>query len=212
MATLIAADGYSITFDNILEENYSDSAIVTEHPIANSANVTDHRQVNPRVITLRALVTETPFEGKENDIPLVSGERTGPRGWMYLQLVRSAANLGPMTYVSTRLGANRDYMMTRLEFSVENPLHLIFDMELKEVTFAEAQRVDLPKIKVRRTRPSACPVVKQGDRPKEEVKPPSAEDEQPPPRNISFYRNFELGLATDPEGVDIINSFFSIRR
>ena len=217
MPTLIDSTGNTITFDNILEENYSESAIVTDHPITNSANVTDHRQVNPRILTIRALVTETPYEGYQNEF--VAEEYLFMDGWRsfrYLAAIRANAP-EPFTYISQRLGTHENYMLERMEYTVENARHLIINLELKEVSFAAAQRVDLPKVKVRRKRPSVCPVVNQGDRQKENVKggiPPIifTEDELYPPRDLSATRNTVFGLATDAEGVDIVNDFFSIRR
>ena len=212
MPTLVNEDQETITFDNVLSESYAETAMVTDHPIANSANVTDHRQIKPRLLTLEVLVTETPFEGQEHGVPVIEvgnvGELGAPRAITYLQRIRAFAEAGVLIYSSKRLGSLANLMLESMEYTVENRWDLIIKLELKEVFFAEGVRVDLPKVKVRRTRPSVCPVVKQGDQRKEELATPIifTEEELYPPNDVSMVHGLTEGARYNPNFAEQFNA------
>jgi hypothetical protein len=59
----------SLTIDAVLSETHTISAEVTDHPVEQGFNVTDHIRRLPDSITLECIVTDAPFDPVEGDEP-----------------------------------------------------------------------------------------------------------------------------------------------
>lgn len=216
MGTLIDIEGRTLTPDNTLSESYTEEAMVTEHPIANDADPTDHRQVLPRKLSLELLFTETPLapngltEIDYGEVALRAGGApkiiTGPRGWQALYFIRTAADAGTMTYSSKRLGQLVNLMLENMTYTVVNRRDLRITLELKQVVFAQSLRVDLPPEVVRKGKPQVCPNVNTGDQGKFQIYGPEQIPEGP--QDISLTLNAIAGGKTDSQLVDMFNFEF----
>jgi hypothetical protein len=63
-AFIIRADGETeIDFDGVESETHPDLATVTEHPVEVGVNIVDHVRLEPAVISLSVIVSNTPLRG-----------------------------------------------------------------------------------------------------------------------------------------------------
>lgn len=187
-----------LTFDNVLEESFQRTAIVTPVPIQTSAVYTDHRQQQQMVLNVQGLVTETPLEeflpsappglfnpqaaGFEIDALLgiddgflVGASSIGLRSRASLEFWK-LAEPELLRYYSRRLGFVDNLFITGLSFSVTKAHHLIYDVECVQVEFSESERVDLPPLAARRATPAVCPQTRVGPRATNELDPSNARD------------------------------------
>lgn len=166
--------GY-LTFDNVLEEEYSRPATVTAHPIERSAQVTDHRVKEQLVLTVTGLVTETPMEafltqGFDRDTigesHFFAGSINAGNNRRSLAAVSffEVAENELLEYYSYRLGFVSNLLVRNISYKVTNKLELIFNIEAVEVEFSESQTVDLPPLATRRKRPASCPTTNTGSK------------------------------------------------
>ena len=58
--------GRVFAFDALLSANHGDSAEVTDHPVENGANFSDHIQIKPAQVRLSGRVTNTPIDASES--------------------------------------------------------------------------------------------------------------------------------------------------
>lgn len=61
-ATIIRETGERVTFDATLRESHRIEARVTDHPVEDGVDVSDHVQTRPRFFSLTVLVSETPIQ------------------------------------------------------------------------------------------------------------------------------------------------------
>lgn len=64
-----------ITLDAAITEHHGVSVEVTKHPVEAGANISDHRRVQPRSVTVEGVITNTPIPGPTD--PQVTQEFNG---------------------------------------------------------------------------------------------------------------------------------------
>jgi hypothetical protein len=154
MASLFAElDGEVLVFDGVLSENWEFSGTVVDHPVEDYAFVTDHRQRKPNTISIRAVITATPFivEGQQS-----AGANRYRRARKFLE---EYAQKSIFTYSSFRMGIVENLMIENFSFDVDNQDRIEFTIDLKEVVFGRTELVELPPIREPRAQPPVdrCP-------------------------------------------------------
>lgn len=136
MSIFIAADGTLLRPDTVLSEDYSEDVFVTSHPTEDGSVVSDHAQRMPRVITIVAVVTESPMSA----FNVVDGVQRvlDARGF----LLGAIGQL--ITYQSDRLGLFENMMITGFPHRVEKARSLTFTITIKEVIIATFASVEIP--------------------------------------------------------------------
>jgi hypothetical protein len=65
--TLIVAPGVAaLEFDAVISERHDGEVDVTEHPVEKGANITDHARPKPWVVTIEAIISNTPIDKEQN--------------------------------------------------------------------------------------------------------------------------------------------------
>jgi len=71
-----SGDGLSLTFDATTGETKDDSVDITDHPVEVGSNVADNARDAPALITIEAVVSETPNPNLDDDVALTSVDIT----------------------------------------------------------------------------------------------------------------------------------------
>lgn len=100
--------GDSVTVDASVQEDHLGDNEVTDFPVERGANITDHSRPNPQVITIRALITGTPFDLQSVAIPPALKERRGKDAWVKLHKWRKD---GQRVVLITSLNAYGDMVI-----------------------------------------------------------------------------------------------------
>lgn len=133
-------------FDNVISEQYTHPANVTEYPIDRRSPVTDHRQRQQKSISLTLLVTGTPYATN----PLNSEQGTG---YERIQNVRDWLEDNQdssFSYAGVRFPLIENLLIQEFSYSVDSRLELRIDMSLRQVEFGEAQVVELPPERIQK--------------------------------------------------------------
>lgn len=134
-ATLIRPSGDFWTFD-VTEYGFDEQILVTDHPTELGATISDNAQRMPRVITMSAVVTETPLS---TTAPVVLTRR---RADFLLFLEACEGEL--LTLVADQYGTFDSYMLTGYPHRLDAIRRSLLVVTLKRVTIAEAGLVSIP--------------------------------------------------------------------
>lgn len=135
--SIIADDGVRTqTFDVVREYTLTSQVNVTDHPVETGANVADHAQPLPKLLSMRAKITETPFA-------YVSLSGGAARVQQALEFLDSIAGT-LVTVVSSRFGTMSNMAITRYPTTATATRALEFDIEFKRVNLAEAGLILIP--------------------------------------------------------------------
>lgn len=111
-AYIIRADGETeIDFDGVESETHPDLATVTEHPVETGANIVDHVRLEPGVISLSVIVSNTPIRGGESrsisyDLPKREPPFDGTPGALFREAkALFASDPGPLIVQATTFPA-----------------------------------------------------------------------------------------------------------
>lgn len=135
------ASGTIIDFDGVLSESWDEPANVTSHPIDGRNEVTDHIQAVQRSVTLRCIVSETPFPRKLANAPA----RGASRPLATRDLLRGL-RFSTFQYVSTRTGSISSLALKDMNFDIDDKKRIIFNLILVEIETAETQTGKLPPV------------------------------------------------------------------
>lgn len=135
--SIIRADGSTtLSFDGVLDYTLTSSVAVTDHPIEDGSSVSDHAQKQPKTLSVRGIVTETPYDNVDS-----SG---GPdRVARALEFLDAAAG-ELLTVVTERFGTLSNMALTRYPTTADQVRRLLFDVELKAIKVATAGLIDIP--------------------------------------------------------------------
>lgn len=137
-STLTEADGSNFTFDATLNESVQDTFDVTQHPVEEGADVTDHVQKKPSTLQLQVAVTNSPLP--EQAAPAQNRDIA-----LYDSLRVIADKREPLTVV-TGLRVYLNMVISSLS-TTRNPQTgqiLVMDLDLTEVILTTTQTVDIP--------------------------------------------------------------------
>lgn len=142
MGTMINWQNAPFAFDAKTVEEYVEDADITDNPVEGGAIVTDHRQERPLVLTIEGIVSESPFENQAPNIG--EADYGGNRGLAALKYFRaSKPNL--VTWVGTRFGVVSNLLVQSVKTSVPKTASTKFTIVLKQVEFAQAAVVSVPR-------------------------------------------------------------------
>lgn len=167
-----------IRFSSVLTETHTQAGNITEHPIEKREDVSDHRQKLPFRLSIEAVVTGNPMVSRiGGPIASVGGrsveDEFGVYGDARLRLAVEFFDRNQdqtFEYLSARLGRIRDLMIESVEYTVDKEQRLVFNIELKQVSFGRSEIVDLPPL-ARRTQE---PTIVQCPQPGEPLEPSGA--------------------------------------
>ena len=137
-----------LTFDATLAEGHKGTASVTDHPVENGVDFTDHIRRMPNSLTITGVVTDAPLvvERSVNATPANTGGDPNQRAVSAYQFLLVAKDRGKLIRVFTRL---RDYRnMAIISLSVPRTAGesriIRAEIELREILVAVTEQVEAP--------------------------------------------------------------------
>ena len=126
--TLMRGDGRALTFDLTTRITFSPSVTVTSHPVEDGVDISDHARVNQLRVSLKGLVTETPFRRAG----VTGGEAHVLAAIRFLN--ESAGQ--QLTLVTERRGTHRSLLLEQWPHDLTVVRNAIFDISLVQVRVA----------------------------------------------------------------------------
>lgn len=138
MTTILHPDGSSLEFDALVSGSIIDVDQVTSHPIEDSAAVSDHVALGPRLLIVRVLSTETPIEGR--------AESSGPNRIVEVRdfLERCRGERLTVLLDDFRFRQIDDLVLQRTSAEIRRFRDLPLDLEFVQVRVASAEVVAVP--------------------------------------------------------------------
>jgi hypothetical protein len=126
------------TVDHVESESWDKPLNVTDHPVDDNSNTTDHAQQDPLEVSFTAFVSEVaPPRGFRPNEP--------NRHLKALEFFRGLAeDVPPVTVVSQERGAVRDMVVQGRPYTFDNRRGVEIDLSFKKLEFAVAERVEIP--------------------------------------------------------------------
>lgn len=133
------ATGADLFFDATVEERHSKNATITEHPVEDGSDITDHVDQAPDGLVLTGVFTNTPFESID---PAPVPER---RRVLYEQLVQFKRDALPLI-VFTRPEIYSNMLISRVDLTVtpDTGQQYVPVVELRQITIASQIEVPVP--------------------------------------------------------------------
>ena len=157
--------GDSVEFDASKDEDHNGENEVTDFPVEEGANITDHSRPKPRTVSIHAYVTGTPVSLLNIATPPGFKATRGKDAWKQMDKWRRE---GTKLTAITTLFAYIDVVITKLSVprNAQNADGIEFTINLKEVFTASSKLVPKP---VRTTKPEGSNV---GAKPTAPASPP----------------------------------------
>ena len=132
MITITASNGLSRTFD-LLSWDPQPTAYVTEHPVEDGIDITDHIQRKPDRLQARVIVTNSPLaEVPQSGVPELDAEQ-------FLEQIFGLLLTLEINGQRTR----RNYVMEGWPSSRNHQQHREFLLRFKQIRFAQAIAVNV---------------------------------------------------------------------
>jgi hypothetical protein len=137
-----SANHYTLAFDANVSEVDTFSATVTDHPVEDGANVSDHIRDDPDEIQIDAIFTRTPVE----TLGLVISEVSTRAETMWQGLKQIFKNHSPVT-VNTTVDNYPDMLITSLsrKRSATTGETVSFSLRCKHIVKVQSSEVEAPK-------------------------------------------------------------------
>jgi hypothetical protein len=134
----------------MIREAHTIEVRVTEHPIEQGANVSDHAQARPRVVTVSVVVSETPIQQPRLRALTLGGpslEGAQNRVLEFFEFIRSIAEAGEFIDVTTpKFGTISRCVIVRAPLEVSNVNEGRWTIEFRQLRLAERQTVQIPPL------------------------------------------------------------------
>ena len=121
--------------DATITYSLSSTVDVTEHPVEDGADIGDHAQKKPKLLTVRAIVTESPFDWQDS----VGGLSRVQRALEFFDSIAGTL----VTVVTQAFGSMSSMAVTRYPTTRDTLQKLEFDLEFKQVRVATASSVSI---------------------------------------------------------------------
>lgn len=137
---VISAEDSQIAFDATVSERHRHELKVTEHPVEEGASVSDHAQLEPDVLDIQGIISNTPIllNVEDNIQPSIPGGNPDNRAQdaynEFLRLQQTAALLE----VATEIRDYSDMMITSISVPREKGSRHILDIGLTLQAFRKA--------------------------------------------------------------------------
>lgn len=136
-ATLTGQNSPELVFDLTVSESYANIATVTQHPVEEGANITDHIRIEPQKLTMTCMFTDAPIH--------TSGGIDRSKG-LYASLLQLFNTKEVLTIV-TGLKSLENMVITAITTprnqGTEGAVYV--DISFMEIRFAEALNITLPQ-------------------------------------------------------------------
>lgn len=138
-----------ITVDVTLRESHDRQAEVTEFPVEEGADITDHRRLKPIALSMNGVITDSPNDvldvlaGNTTGLVGSTAEKKSDDAYKKLNtLFESKTTL----LITTRLKIYKNMVMTsfRIQHDPNTGNCLSFTAEMREIRFASTQFVAIP--------------------------------------------------------------------
>lgn len=153
----------SIKIDGVLEEAHQNSVKITQYPVEFGAEIADHAIIEPKVLTIKGIVTNTPngFAGLSAAVNNAagffgsSGSQKTRAQLAYTELLELMEKRD-LVEVQTGLTLYENLVITQFSANQDKDLAnvLIFDMTLQEVILTESETVSLGAATVTTQKPT----------------------------------------------------------
>lgn len=143
-----------IKIDGVLYESHSNTADVTKNPVESGADITDHVIVQPSVLVIRGVITDTPFVGilspeliettqRLFGFSTPSGDTRSQQG--YAALVDIQQRREPIV-IQTKLVTYNNMIITSLRVNQDKDTSRIVDftLEATEIIIVNTEIVAIP--------------------------------------------------------------------
>ncbi len=153
-----------LLFDTILREDWSESSMVTEHPVAYERPVNDHIQPQSNKVTVTAVVSTTPLSRQIPVVASINALAAADSGNDRPRLARDwlrGHRDEVFTLFSVRTGITNLLALREMTYSIDNFARLVFVLGFTQIRRAEVQRIKLPP-EVRR-KPKTKPPEAKGE-------------------------------------------------
>lgn len=148
--TTFGNDFGNIDLDANLQETHDWSNDVTQNPVENGSDITDHVIENPDRITIRGFISDSPLRGIVGNtvaiINALSGEQSGQRTKETFDLLEKLSKLKLPVIVTTKYKIYTDMIMTNVSIPRDRSTGegLEFVAEFISIRTVGTQTVDVP--------------------------------------------------------------------
>lgn len=132
---LTESNGTTFVFDGGVTWSVSEESEASKHPVERGADITDHVQLQPRKVTVKGGLT---------DSPLLPGTPYPGRNQQRLDELRRLHQTGEPVTLSADLDVFPSMLIVGLSFDRVTTKAVQVEISLEEIIIAEATLVDLP--------------------------------------------------------------------
>lgn len=146
--TIVKADGTGLSFDATISEDYSPEIFVTNHPIEDGSNVSDHAQELPQNFSVRCMITFSPLKGVPNDnlVPVAGPQRVE----VVLDFLKSC--VGKLVIVQTTHGKIiRNCLLKKYPHTYDVRRAVYFDLQFQVARIATSQVIQIQSTKPKKS-------------------------------------------------------------
>ncbi len=146
---IIASPDSQIAFDATVSERHSDTLTLTQHPVEQGADVTDHAQKEPEALDINGIISNHPILlNVEDDLqPSVQGGSPDNRAQdAYDEFLRLQANAS-LLFIRTELRDYENMVLTGISVQRDKTTRNILDIGLTLTQFrlATVESVEAPE-------------------------------------------------------------------
>lgn len=141
-----ALDLVTIEFDATLSEGHSWNNEITDNPVENGSDVTDHIRRLPNQVTLVGMVTNTPFLDAQASEDRSIGNEDEDLVEKVLGKIQGLVDDRAVVRVFTKYIVYKDMAIRSVDFirDASNTNAVIFTVQFKKIAIVETQTVDVP--------------------------------------------------------------------
>jgi len=178
---IVAAGREVLTLDACTSQSHGRESTVTDHPVEDGADISDHIRPEAKRLSITGVVSATPIKGAlEVLAEALSAALTGGRTTKAFDRLEKAMADRELVTVETSLMVYKDMAITSVTMprEVETGGDFVFSMELRQIRYATSETVIVPadalgkpkpgaepaqaKAQVQKTRDQATPAVNKG--------------------------------------------------
>ncbi len=145
------AEFEAIELEATLQESFTGTAAVTDHPVEDGADITDHIRRQPETLELRGIVSNYPLVvlSSARARPIQPGGDPSQRAEEAFAFLRDLKDRGQTVDVSTTLSDYFNFAITSISVTRDKDSRQIVDLSisLREIQIARTEQVAAPATK-----------------------------------------------------------------
>ena len=142
-------DSIVLTFDATISERHVSESEITDYPVEEGSDHTDHYRSRPLEFQMSGMVTESPIivDLANNQPPNRTGQDDGTRVGSAYAFLEQARSLGDFVRVFTRFRTYSNMLIRRISAPRNARVGeaVIFDLEFRQIRFGELAFVRAPR-------------------------------------------------------------------